>query len=297
MNLMKIHAVDEIDKIKRTGEYLFSKILGQSPALKTISQVIARCELGFVTQGEPKSSFLVFGPTGVGKTETCLCLSEYLYSDRSSLIRFDMSEFMKFESTDIFLERMQIYTASKESTGGIILFDEIEKAHPRVLDFFLQILSAGRLTYADHTTARLDNFYIFFTSNLGTELISRIRSEKFPFSAMEKSVIRRAEQVIRPEIFGRVKYKIVYNRLTYDIQRKIAEMYIAKEMKQWKIESYDHGVLELVIRKGIHVKYGARPLKNTIEEEIRNALASAVMSGKEITRVKLTVNNNSLFIQ
>jgi|GEM_PF-4969163 len=293
---MIIPSTGDIDRIKKTEAFLFSKILGQSPALKTISQVIARCELGFVTKGEPKSSFLVFGPTGVGKTETCLCLAEYLYSDRNSLIRFDMSEFMKFESTDIFLERMQIYTSSRESTGGIILFDEIEKAHPKVLDFFLQILSAGRLTYADHRTARLDNFYLFFTSNLGTELISRIRSEKFPFSAMEKSVIRRAEQVIRPEIFGRVKYKIVYNRLTYDIQRKLAEMYIAREMLQWKIEAYGQGVLELVIRKGIHVKYGARPLKNTIEEEIRNALAAAMMAGKGTSRRKLTVNNNCLAI-
>lgn len=296
MSLIKYPDKEQIEKARNIEEYLLSKILGQEPTLKAISKVIARSELGYLPQGEPKSSFVLFGPTGVGKTETCLCLAEYLYGDRNSLIRFDMSEFMKFESMDIFLERMEVYTSDRENAGGILLFDEMEKAHPRVLDYFIQILSAGRLTYTDHKTAKLDNFYIFFTSNLGTELISRIRSDNFPFSAIENSVLNRAKQELRPELIKRWKYMLVYNRLTYDVQRKLAEMYMGKETTRWGIEGYEPGVLELVMRKGIQVKYGARPLKNTIEEEVRNALASAILSGKDISRPRLMVNNNCLAV-
>lgn len=270
----------DTEKLKTLSGYLKERIKGQDRGMAPIVEAVQRAELGYVSKGEPKASIILFGPTGVGKTETCLCLTEFLYGDRNAMIRFDMSEFMNQESAATFIDRMQAFTEDRQAHGGVILFDEMEKAHPRILDFFLQILSAARLTYSNHKTANLENFYIFFTSNLGSELIADIKSEKFPFSAMEKAVLRRAENELRPEFFGRIKHKIVYNKLPAQIQREIAKLYLDKEMKTWGLEGYSDDTLEHMIRKGIHVRYGARPLKGTIETHVRNALKEKTLAGE-----------------
>lgn len=271
--------IKKIEKLKTLYAYLTERIKGQDRGLIPIVEAVQRAELGYVSKGEPKASIILFGPTGVGKTETCLCLTEFLYGDRNAMIRFDMSEFMNMESAQIFVDRMQVFTETRQEQGGVILFDEMEKAHARILDFFLQILSAARLTYANHKTANLENFYIFFTSNLGSEIIADIKSDKFPFSAMEKAVLRRAENELRPEFFGRIKLKIVYNKLPPAIQREIAKLYINKEIQTWELDGFSNETLEHMIRKGVHVRYGARPLKGTIETYIRNALKEKKLAG------------------
>lgn len=275
---MKLVPEKTINKLKNLEKFLKTKILGQEEALAHIAETVRMSQLGFLTSSEPLSSFLLFGPTGVGKTETCRVLAEYLYGDVNKLIRLDMSEFMNFDSCSLFLDRMDHYTKDREKTGGIILFDEMEKAHPDILMYFLQILSAARLTYADHRTGDLSRFYIFFTSNLGTELLVDIQSDKFPFSALERAVITRAKNVLRPEFFHRIKNHIVYRRLDYDIQRNIADMYLHKETGNWGVKCYSRKCLELVMRKGIDVRGGARPLQDTIEKEVRNALAEAILN-------------------
>lgn len=266
-----------IEKLRELPEFLKERIKGQNRAMNVVAEVVQQAELGFVSKGEPKSNLIFFGPTGVGKTETCLCLSEFLYNDRNSMIRFDMSEFMNQDSATTFINRMQVFTEDKQENGGIILFDEMEKAHPRILDFFLQILSAARITFQNHKTANLENFYVFFTSNLGSELIADIKSEKFPFSAIEKAVLRRAENELRPEFFGRIKHKIVFNKLSPQIQREIAKLYLDKEINKWNLNGYTDDTLEQMIRKGIHVRYGARPLKNTIELKDNSPFVTSVL--------------------
>ena len=269
-----------IEKMLNLETYLNHRIRGQEHALSRIAKVIRRCEFGYITPFEPLSSFLLFGPTGVGKTETCRVLAEYLYGDVDKLIRFDMSEFMELDTGRLFLERMDYYTRDLEDQGGIILFDEMEKAHPDILMYFLQILSAGRLTYHDHRTGDLSKFYLVFTSNLGTELLVDIQSEKFPFSALERAVITRAKNELRPEFFHRIKNHLVYRRLDYDIQREIASMYLGQETENWGVKNFKKECLELVIRKGIDVRGGARPLKGMIEDEVRDALTDAALEGK-----------------
>lgn len=274
---MKSYPKNKIIKMNNLEKFLNERIRGQEEALAKIADVIRCCELGFHTPTTPLSSFLLFGPTGVGKTETCRVLAEYLFGDPGKLIRIDMSEFMDFTSCVCFLERMDNYTGNLEKKGGIILFDEMEKAHPDILMYFLQILSAARLTYSTHRTGDLSNFYIFFTSNLGTELLVDIQSDKFPFSALERAVITRARNFLRPEFFHRIKNHIVYKRLDYDVQREIAEMYLNQEAEYWGVKCCNSKCLELVMRKGIDVRGGARPLKGTIEKEVRHALAEAIL--------------------
>ena len=277
---MKTISEKTVIKMKNLERILNTRIRGQEEALAPIAEAIRTTYLGFSSSYEPLSSFLLFGPTGVGKTETCRVLAEYLYGNVSKLIRIDMSEFMNFESCSLFLERMDFYTRDREKTGGIILFDEMEKAHPDILMYFLQILSAARLTYKNHRTGDFSRFYIFFTSNLGTELLVDIQSAKFPVSALERAVITRAKNVLRPEFFHRIKNHIVYRRLDYDVQREIADMYLNQEAGHWGVRRYTGKCLELVMRKGIDVRGGARPLKDTIEKEVRNALAEAVLQHK-----------------
>lgn len=274
---MKIPSNRKVKKMSELEDFLKSRIRGQEHALVKIAKVIRRSEFGYVTPGEPLSSFLLFGPTGVGKTETCRILAEYLYGDVNDLIRFDMSEFMEFETGNLFLDRMDYFTKEREKQGGIILYDEMEKAHPDILMYFLQILSSARLTYKNHRTADLSRFYLFFTSNLGTELLVDIQSEKFPFTALERAVITRAKNELRPEFFHRIKNHLVYKRLDYEIQREIASMYLGQEAESWGIENCQKDCLELVIRKGIDIRGGARPLKGTIENEVRDALSDAVL--------------------
>ena len=294
---MKDQSSETIEKMLNLEIYLNHRIRGQEHALSQIAKVIRRCEFGYITPYEPLSSFLLFGPTGVGKTETCRVLAEYLYGDVNKLIRFDMSEFMELKTGSLFLERMDYYTKDLEAKGGIILFDEMEKAHPDILMYFLQILSAGRLTYHNHRTGDLSRFYLVFTSNLGTELLVDIQSEKFPFSALERAVITRAKNELRPEFFHRIKNHLVYRRLDYDIQREIASMYLNRETENWGVKKCHNECLELVIRKGIDVRGGARPLKGTIENEVRDALTDAVLEGSLPSRPELAESDYSLKVK
>jgi ATP-dependent Clp protease ATP-binding subunit ClpB len=283
-----------IEHLRRLEGFLRSGIIGQDDALGAISRVIVRCELGYTSPDLPKANFALFGPTGVGKTETCLMLAEHLHGDRQALLRFDMSEFMLMDTAPVFLDRMQFLTAGREKTGGILLFDEMEKAHPRILDFFLQILSAARLTYSDHSTGLLHNFYIVFTSNLGSEILAELRSSRLPYTVLEKAVLSRASSELRPEFFGRLQNKIVYRKLDPNSQREIAGLLLNKETKRWGV-GHDTAALELMVRRGTDPRYGARPMRNTVESHVRDALAAAVMQGGNPTGSTLSGNDRKLF--
>ena len=282
------------EQLNDLEDFLKSRILGQSPALAEITRVVSRCELGYTPKEEPMSSFLLLGPTGVGKTETCLVLAEFLYESRKRLLRVDMSEFMLESSVDLFLDRLDFLTRDHVSTGAIILFDEMEKAHPRILDLFLQLLSAARLTFGDHGTRDFSKFYIVFTSNLGSKKLTEIQNPNFPFTALEKRVIQFAQKSLRPEFFGRVKKKIVFRKLDTAVLRKVAKLHFEIETNRWNLK-YSADCLELIIRKGMDIRYGARPLRGVIEDEIHNALAGARFAGKEEAGT-LIVEDRSLVV-
>lgn len=259
--------------------HLKASIRGQASALSRIASVLRRGELGLCTDARPKGSFLLLGPTGVGKTESVVAFTRYLAGD-DRLFRFDMSEYQTQESLGLLLgassnESGMLGRVPERSAHGTLLFDEIEKAHPRIMDVFLQILDAARVTVADGTTLDLSGFYVVFTSNIGSaELMDWQHSS---FATMERHVLASARQWLRPELFARITEKLVFQRLDYDTQVEIARLMLERHLLL--LEGKGHRlvaapeVLQFLVRKGFHPKLGARPLRDCIEKLVGDAVA------------------------
>jgi ATP-dependent Clp protease ATP-binding subunit ClpB len=167
----------------------------------------------------------------------------------------------------------------KRNGANVILFDELEKAHPLVLDLFLQILDAGRITLANGETRSLNNYYIVFTSNIGAG--EAMRMESSAFATIERTVLRRVDQVLRPELVARINEKLVFNRLSYSIQREICELMIARELE--RLNGLGHNLVveaatvEALVREGYHRTLGARPMRNTVDRYLQAIAAEAFL--------------------
>ena len=215
-------------KLHELESHLRQRIRGQDHVLPRIVSLLQRGELGLTKPGRPRGSFLFLGPTGVGKTEVTLTFTSFLMS-KEHVFRFDMSEYQTQESLGVLLggklgERGTLGMVYDRAKVGTLLFDEIEKAHPRVLDVFLQILDAARVTLASGETLDWSGFYIVFTSNIGSaDLMSIQHSAQ---ATMERHVLTRAQQQMRPELYARITEKLVFNRLTYDHQLEIAQLVV-----------------------------------------------------------------------
>ena len=161
---------------------------------------------------------------------------------------------------------------------GTLLFDEMEKAHPLVLDLFLQILDAGRITLANGETRNLHNYYVVFTSNIGAS--ETMRMECSAFATIERTVLRRVAQTLRPELVGRINEQLVFNRLPYKIQREICEQMISRETERLRQLGHtlvvDPSTIEMLVREGFHPALGARPMRNTVERVLQERVARAI---------------------
>jgi ATP-dependent Clp protease ATP-binding subunit ClpB len=273
------------ERLRGLGPHLARSIRGQSEALGIVTSVLTRGELGFAHPRRPKGSFLFIGPTGVGKTETVNVFTRYLFD--SAPIRHDMSEYQLQRSVDKLIgenngDRGLLGRALAGKTSGALLFDEIEKAHPLALDLFLQILEDGRITLATGETLDLTGFYVVFTSNIGSREVMGMASP--PFSSVKRTVLSRAAQQLRPELYGRITEKVVFARLDYATQRAVCEQMIAAETR--RLEALGHAIevsptaLEFLIREGYHKTLGARPMRGVVERFLQEALASAVLAGR-----------------
>src|SRR5271169_3377585 len=197
--------------------HLRQRIRGQDHVLPRIVSLLQRGELGLTKPGRPRGSFLFLGPTGVGKTEVALTFTSFLMS-KEQVFRFDMSEYQTQESLGLLLggklgETGYLGAMRERAAEGSILFDEAEKAHPRVLDILLQLLDAARITMATGQTLDFSGFYVWLTSNIGSaELMTLQHSND---ATLERHVLSRAQQALRPEIFARINEKLVFNRLGY----------------------------------------------------------------------------------
>ena len=264
--------------------HLKALIRGQDSALSRIVSVLQRGELGLCTHGRPKGSFLLLGPTGVGKTESIVVFTRHLMGDKR-LFRFDMSEYQTQESLGLLLgatssERGMLGQVAARSLTGTLLFDEIEKAHPRIMDVFLQILDAARVTLADGTTLDLSGFYVVFTSNIGSaELLDWQHSS---FATMERHVLARARQWLRPELYARITEKLVFERLDYDTQVEIARLMLETHLAGLADKGHPltatPEVLPFLVRKGFHPKLGARPLRDCLEKQVGDAVAGRLLA-------------------
>jgi ATP-dependent Clp protease ATP-binding subunit ClpB len=233
-----------------------------------------------------------------------LAFTSFLLSAQH-VFRFDMSEYQTQERLPLLLgssatERGMLAMVYERSRVGTLLFDEIEKAHPRVLDLSLQILDAARVTIATGETLDLSGYYIVFTSNIGSaELLSLQHSSP---ATLERHVLTRAQQSLRPEIYARITEKLVFHRLSYDHQLEIAQLMLSRELTFLRERGYDLetdvSVLPFLVRHGFHPKLGARPMRDAVEKFIGDAVATDVLTeGKGSGRLTVDESANCLVVR
>lgn len=274
-----------LQKLSGLEGYLSSKIRGQNHVTPRVCSVLERGELGLQPPDKPLGSFLFLGPTGVGKTELTLECSRYLFGD-GSLHRFDMSEFQHLDSVKLFLGDEtgmpgRLGKVLESHSRGILLFDEVEKAHRLIWDLFLQMLDAARITLADHRTHGLSGFYVVCTSNIGSQQL--MRHTRLPFATLERAVLAELHRHFRPELIGRFDEKIVFRPLTPETQREIAMIVIGEEVERYRKSGIELTVsvdaVEFLVRRGIHRTLGARPMKRTAQKYIGDAIRMALKDG------------------
>ncbi len=276
----KLTTLQELDVL------LPREIRGQSHTIPRIISAVRRGELGLTKPSRPRGSFLLLGPTGVGKTETVVVATNHVFGE-GKLFRFDMSEFQNQEALGLLLgtrlgEVGYLGAVRDRAAEGSLLFDEAEKAHPRVLDILLQLLDAARLTVATGQTLDFSGFYVWLTSNIGSaELMSLQHSNE---ATLERHVLTRAQQTLRPEIFARVNEKLVFHRLSYEHQLEIAEKFLSREIEFLAVRGHklelDKTALPFLVRKGFHPKLGARPMRDAVEKLVGDAVTECLLTGR-----------------
>jgi ATP-dependent Clp protease ATP-binding subunit ClpB len=277
----------KLANLQKLDTVLPREIRGQSQVLPRIISSMRRGEFGLTKPSRPRGSFLLLGPTGVGKTESVVITTTQVFG-AGRLFRFDMSEFQTQEALGLLLgarigEVGYLGAVRERATEGSLLFDEAEKAHPRVLDIMLQLLDAARLTVATGQTLDFSGFYIWLTSNIGSaELMSLQHSND---ATLERHVLTRAQQTLRPEIFARVNEKLVFHRLSYEHQLEIAEKFLTREVEFLATNGHelelDKAVLPFLVRKGFHPKLGARPMRDAVEKLVGDAVAECLLNNRQ----------------
>ena len=266
--------------------HLLSRIKGQDHVIPRVCSVLERGQLGLQPQGKPLGSFLFLGPTGVGKTELTLEFTRYLFGNESAF-RFDMSEFLHLDSVKLFMgdENGSVGRLGKvlsRHQRGVLLFDEIEKAHRLIWDLLLQMLDAARITLADHRVYDLSGFYVVCTSNIGAQQL--LRPTRLPFTTLERAVISELHRFFRPELIGRFDEKFVFRPLSPETQREIARLAIAEELARFRERGFDlrasDETFEFLVRRGIHKTLGARPMKGTVQKFVGDAVRDAIKAGE-----------------
>ena len=283
--------------------HLESNIRGQPHVMERVVSVLTRGELGLALPGRPKGSFLFVGPTGVGKTELTNVFTDYLFDQKP--IRFDMSEYQNQASVEKLIgsaadECGLLGRALADVTEGTLLFDEIEKAHPLVLDLFLQILDDASITFATGERKNLSRFYAVFTSNIGASEVMRMTSA--PMATVERTVLARVGQQLRPELVGRITEKLVFARLDFDTQRDICELMIEREKARLRELGFaleaNGEVVEFLIRRGFHKHLGARPMRAAVERHLQDAVARQMLAGSSGSgRVEVDAGNERLTLR
>ncbi|HEV8618789.1 MAG TPA: AAA family ATPase, partial [Candidatus Udaeobacter sp.] len=280
----------EREKLVKLEEHLHQRVVGQDEAIKAVSNAVRRARAGLQDPNRPIGSFLFLGPTGVGKTELSRALAEFLFDDENAMIRIDMSEYMEKHTVARLIgappgyvgyeEGGQLSEAVRRKPYSVVLFDEIEKAHPDVFNVLLQVLDDGRITDGQGRTVDFKNTVIIMTSNIGSQYITGEESKE----ARSRLVMDALRAHFRPEFLNRVDEIIIFDRLTEDDLKKIVEIQLrrlTKRLEQQKITlDLSDSAKELLAREGYDPVYGARPLKRTIQKEILDPLSIDILEGK-----------------
>ncbi len=301
---------DENKKLKNLDKELHKRVIGQNEAVEAVAKAIRRSRVGLKNPNRPIGSFLFLGPTGVGKTELSKALAESLFGTEDSIIRIDMSEFMEPHSVAKLIgappgyvgfdDGGQLTEKIRRKPYSVILFDEIEKAHPDVMNMLLQILEDGRLTDSQGRTVNFKNTVIIMTSNIGARLITEKKSLGFANSSDEdeakeyedikKNVMAELKKELRPEFINRIDDIIVFHKLNDDEIRSIIDL-LLKNVEQRLVEQglnikIDKSVKELIAKKGVDKEFGARPLRRAIQNIVEDKLAEEILDGNIKTGVE-----------
>ncbi|MDR3477810.1 MAG: ATP-dependent chaperone ClpB [Gammaproteobacteria bacterium] len=285
----------EKQKLIHMEDALHKRIIGQSQAVTAVCNSIRRSRAGLSDPGRPIGSFLFLGPTGVGKTELCKAVAEFLFDTEAAMVRIDMSEFMEKHSVARLVGAPPGYVGYEE--GGyltelvrrkpysVVLLDEVEKAHPDVFNILLQVLDDGRLTDSQGRTVDFSNAVIVMTSNLGSEMIQEI-SKHGDYFEMKEAVLKAVGQHFRPEFMNRIDEMVVFHPLDREQIKAIAEIQIQR--LRARLAERELGLtvspeaMDYLAAAGYDPVYGARPLKRAIQQYIENPLAEEILSGKFI---------------
>ena len=300
---------DENEKLKNLETELHKRVIGQNEAVEAVAKAIRRGRVGLKDPKRPIGSFLFLGPTGVGKTELSKALAEVLFGDENAMVRVDMSEFMEPHSVSKLIgsppgyvgfdEGGQLTEKIRRKPYSVILFDEIEKAHPDVMNMLLQILEDGRLTDSQGRTVNFKNTVIIMTSNLGARLITDKKHLGFTnltneenksidgqkeYEETKKEVMSELKKELRPEFINRIDEIIVFHKLNDNEINQIIDIMLKEVVNRLKEQKYDielePEVKEMVAKEGIDKNFGARPLRRTIQNLVEDKLAEEILDGK-----------------
>jgi C-terminal, D2-small domain, of ClpB protein./AAA domain (Cdc48 subfamily). len=313
---------EESDRLLNLEKILHERVIGQDEAVDAVARAIRRARVGLKDPKRPIGSFIFLGPTGVGKTELAKALAEAMFGDENAIIRLDMSEYMERFSVSRLIgsppgyvgydEGGQLTERVRRKPYSVVLFDEIEKAHPDVFNILLQILDDGRLTDGQGRTVDFKNTVIIMTSNVGAETIKKQESIGFTvkeeeglsdYEKMKEKVLEELRRTFRPEFLNRVDDVIVFRQLTLDDLRKIVELMLKdvnKRIQQNNITlEFMPEAMEYLAKEGFDPTYGARPLKRAIQKHVEDALSELMLRGevKAGDSVLVTVEDGKLIFR
>lgn len=315
---------DENEKLKNLEKALHERVIGQDEAVSAVAKAIRRGRLGLKDPNRPIGTFLFLGQTGVGKTELSKALAENLFGNEDSMIRIDMSEYMESHSTAKLIgappgyvgfdEAGQLTEKVRRKPYSVVLFDEIEKAHPDVMNMLLQILDDGRLTDSQGRTVNFKNTVIIMTSNVGARLLADKKSLGFTMNEDEKektdkeyeenkkTVMAELKKEFKPEFLNRIDDIIVFHKLNQEDISKIIDLMLKKvtsRMKEQNISiEIDDKAKELIAKNGVDTNYGARPLRRAIQSMIEDRIAEEMLDGNIVAgkRAVISADNDKIIV-
>jgi ATP-dependent Clp protease ATP-binding subunit ClpB len=283
----------EMDKLLHLEDELHQRVIGQDEAVTAVSDAIQRSRAGLADPNRPIASFIFLGPTGVGKTELAKALAAFMFDTEDAIVRIDMSEYMEKHSVSRLVgappgyvgydEGGQLTEAVRRRPYAVVLFDEIEKAHPDVFNIMLQILDDGRVTDSQGRTVDFKNTLIIMTSNIGSQFILDLAGDDSRYVEMQTRVLETLRGTFRPEFLNRIDEHIIFHSLRKDELRRIVKLQVKRLEKRLQDRKMtlklSESALDLLAEVGYDPVYGARPLKRTIQRELETTLAKGILSG------------------
>ena len=302
----------EKEKLLKMEEFLENRVVGQEKAVFAVSNAVRRSRAGLQDANRPIGSFLFLGPTGVGKTELCKALAEFMFDDEKAILRVDMSEYMEKHAVARLIGAPPGYVgydqggvlteAVRRRPYQVILFDEVEKAHPDIFNILLQVLDDGRLTDSQGRTVDFTNTIIIMTSNLGAQYLSNLKEGESAETVFDL-VMNDVKKAFKPEFINRLDEIILFNRLSKKnidgiVKIQLNQLQKRLEEKGYKVE-WTKELYDYLAEKGYDPIYGARPLRRVIQRDVENLLANEIIAGKIMPdkKFKVDVKNDQVVVE